>query len=114
LTLTVCCTCLESTILPSGWRQWNRQFRQQFASVPMQVKRTWRARKIFILDTSIMTVLWLNWSWHAEVYRTVSKYSRCRVTYKGVRDVGENPHETWSTRLILTRGIFTCCIRLPS
>src|SRR5438045_9719229 len=79
----------------------------------MQVKRTWRARRIYILDTSIMTALWLNWNSPGEVYRTISKYWRCRVTYRGVRDVGKNPHGTWSARLISTHGTFTCCSRSP-
>ena len=34
---------------------------RRFGFVPMQAKRTSRVRRIFIADTSIMTVRWLNW-----------------------------------------------------
>src|SRR6266511_3772360 len=50
----------------------------------------------------------------AEVYQTIPRYSRCRVTYRGVKGVGTNPQETWSAPLISTRATFTCCSRLPS
>src|SRR6266498_3885878 len=98
----------------NGWRRWKRRFKRHFVFVPTQVKHTSHVQKTFILGTSIMTMPQLNWNLPAEVYQTIPRYSRCRVTYRGVKGVGTNPQETWSAPLISTRATFTCCSRLPS
>ena len=54
-------TSLILTILLRGWRQQKQPFRKHSASVQMPAKHTSRERFIFIMDTSIMRALWLNW-----------------------------------------------------
>ena len=49
LTLTACLHLLGARPYSLiDWHRWKRLFKRQFAFVPMQVKRTWHAQKIFI------------------------------------------------------------------
>jgi hypothetical protein len=87
---------------------------QASAFVQMQVKRTSRARKIFIRDTSIMTVPWQNWNLPGNFCPMIRGYSILPVSSRGVRDTGKNQHETSSAQLISIRATFSRSSRLRS
>src|SRR5436190_21591553 len=89
---------------------WQRQpLKPPLASVPMQMSYTSHARGIFTGDTSITTVLWLNWTLPAELCQIIRSYCLLPVQSRGARVTGKNPPEHLSALLSLIHAILACC-----
>jgi hypothetical protein len=68
-------TSLGSTIHLDGSRKRKRPFRRRLAFVRTQAKRISRVRKIFTMDTSTTTALWLNWNLPVRACPMIPGYS---------------------------------------
>src|ERR1051326_2228925 len=80
----------------------------------MQAKHTLRVPGIFMADTVIIVVRWLNWKLRARLFQTIHGYSSSRVTSSAAAQVVTDTrhYATSSTQSSSTHATFASWCRL--